>query len=152
VDYTVEIDIALPRDEVARLFADPDKLVKWQRGLPSIEPLSGEPGQPGSTARLVFLNGKRRLEMVETITANDLPEAFHGTYDAKGVHNVVENWFTEPAPGTTHWVSRNAFEFQGFMKVIGLLSGCRSPSSRVGTSSTSLRSPGAAPTCAADSD
>jgi polyketide cyclase/dehydrase/lipid transport protein len=121
VDYTVEIDIALPRDEVARLFADPDNLVKWQRGLQSIEPLSGEPGKPGSTSRLVFLNGKRRLEMVETITANDLPEAFHGTYDAKGVHNVVENWFSEPAPGTTRWVSRNVFEFQGFMKVIGLV-------------------------------
>lgn len=123
MDYTQEIEIALPRGEVVRLFDEPENLVKWQRGLQSFEHVEGEPGQPGSTSRLVFLKGKRRIEMIETITVRNLPDAFHGTYDAKGVHNVVENFFTETAPGRTRWISHNVFELRGFMKVIGLLFG-----------------------------
>jgi hypothetical protein len=121
MEFTQEIEIALPRDEVVRLFDDPQNLAKWQRGLQSFEPLEGEPGQPGSTSRLVYVNGRRRIEMVETVTRRDLPAAFDGTYDAQGVHNIIENRFTEVAPGRTTWVSRNVFEFHGFMKVIGLL-------------------------------
>jgi hypothetical protein len=123
MEYTQEIEIALPREEVVRLFDDPANLVKWQRGLQSFEPLDGTPGEPGARSRLVFVNGRRRIEMVETITRRDLPDAFHGTYDANGVHNIVENYFTEPAPGRTRWVSRNVFELTGVMRVVGLLFG-----------------------------
>ena len=41
MEYTQEVEIALPRDEVIRLFDDPANLVKWQRGLQSFEPLDG---------------------------------------------------------------------------------------------------------------
>ncbi len=121
MEFTQEIEIARSREDMVRLFDDPGNLVKWQRGLQSFEPLTGEPGEPGSTSKLTYLNGKRRLEMVETITVRNLPDAFYGTYDAKGVHNIVENQFFEVAPDRTRWVIRNVFQFQGFMKVIGLL-------------------------------
>jgi hypothetical protein len=123
MEYTQEIEIALPREDVVRLFDDPANLVRPQRGLQSFEHLDGTPGEAGARSRLVYVNGRRRIEMVETITRRDLPDAFHGTYDAKGVHNVVENYFTEPAPGRTRWVSRNVFEFTGFMKVVAALLG-----------------------------
>ena len=119
--FTQEIEIALPRDEMVALFDDPQNLAKWQRGLQSFEPLSGEPGQPGARSKLVFVNGRRRIEMIETITRRDLPHAFDGTYDAKGVHNIVENEFHDVAPGRTRWVAHNEFQFTGLMKVIGLL-------------------------------
>jgi len=123
VDYTQHIDLDLPRDRVVALFDDPDNLPKWQRGLQSFEHLSGEPGQPGAKSRLVFQMGRRRVEMVETITRRDLPEAFDGTYDAKGVHNIVENEFTELGPDRTRWTSHNVFEMRGPMKLVGLLFG-----------------------------
>ena len=119
--YTVEIDIDLPRKRVIELFDDPANMKLWQRGLQICEPLDGEPGQPGATSRLVFQLGKRKMEMIETITQRDPPESFAGTYDAKGVHNVVRNRFVELGPDKTQWISENEFVFSGFMKVIGFL-------------------------------
>jgi hypothetical protein len=119
--YTVEIEIDLPRDEVVELFDSTENLKKWQRGLQVFEPLEGEPGQPGATSRMVFRMGKRKLEMVETITERDLPDSFAGTYDTKGVHNVVKNRFVAVTPETTRWISENEFRFSGFMKLVGFL-------------------------------
>jgi uncharacterized membrane protein len=121
VRYTEEIEIALPREEVVRLFLDPASLPKWQKGLQSVEPLSGEPGQVGSRTRVVFQTGRRRMEIIETITHNSLPDAFHANYDAKGVHNVCENYLYEVEPDRTRWVSPNVFEFSGPMKIVGAL-------------------------------
>ena len=36
-EYTVEIEIALPRDRVIELFDNPENLFKWQTGLQSAE-------------------------------------------------------------------------------------------------------------------
>jgi hypothetical protein len=44
-EYTVEIEIALPRHRVIELFDNPNNLVRWQTGLQSVEHISGEPGQ-----------------------------------------------------------------------------------------------------------
>lgn len=112
--YTCELTIDLPRDEVVALFDDPDNLVKWQPGLQSFEHLSGEPGQPGAKSRLLYDEGGRRIEMIETIVTRDLPETFSGTYEAKGVWNEVSNHFLEE-DGVTRWVMDSDFRFSGFM-------------------------------------
>lgn len=119
--YTEEIEIALPRDEVVRLFLDPGSMPKWQKGLESMEPISGVPGQVGARTRLVFRTGRRRMELIETIVHNDLPRSFHAVYDAKGVHNVCENHLHEVSPDRTRWVSPNVFEFSGPMKIVGTI-------------------------------
>ena len=121
MQYTVEIDLDLPRDRVIELFDDADNAVKWMRGLQSFEHLEGEPGQPGAKSRMVFLMGKRRMEIIETITVRDLPERFEGVYDAKGCHNPCKNRFTEVGPQKTRWAAEHEFQFSGFMKVIGFL-------------------------------
>ena len=119
--YSVEIEIDLPRDRVIELFDDTENLYKWQEGLLRFEPISGEPGQPGAKSKLAFRMGKRELEMVETITERALPDRFDGTYETKGVYNVVRNRFEALGPDRTRWVSENEFRFSGFMKVIGFL-------------------------------
>jgi hypothetical protein len=63
--------------------------------------------------------GKRTIEMIETISIRNLPDEFSGTYDAKGVHNVVRNRFIEMGPDKTKLESENEFQFTGFMKLIG---------------------------------
>ena len=63
------------------------------------------------------------MEMIETITRRELPDAFDGTYDAKGVHNIARNEFHEAGPGATRWVAPTTFEFSGRMKLVGLLFG-----------------------------
>ncbi len=117
--YTVDILIKLPRNRVIELFDNPDNMFKWQPGLKKLEPISGEPGQSGSKSRLVYDMNGRNLEMIETIIKHDLPEAFSATYDAKNVHNLVVNRFTEEGESLTRWSNENVFEFSGFMKLVG---------------------------------
>ena len=119
--YKVEIEIDLPRDKVIELFDSTENLFKWQEGLQSFESISGEPGQPGAKSKLVFKMGKRDMELIETITVRNLPDEFSGTYDAKGVHNIVKNHFIELGPDRTKWESENEFQFKGFMKIIAFL-------------------------------
>lgn len=123
MEFTQEIIVNVPRERFIELFDNPANLTQWQEGLLSFTPISGTPGTPGATSRLVFRRGKGTMEMVETITRRVLPDAFDATYDAKGVHNICENTFEDAGPDATRWVARNVFEMKGFMKVIGLLFG-----------------------------
>ena len=122
LEYDTTIVIDLPREQVIALFDDPANLPKWQKGLQSFEPVSGEPGQVGAKSKLVYQMGNRRMEMIETITRRDLPDAFDGTYDVEGVHNVVENRFSELGPDRTLWESHNIFEMKNVaMKIMSFL-------------------------------
>lgn len=119
--YLSEIIIDRPVDVVVRLFDDPKNLYEWMDGLQSFELISGEPGQPGAKAKLVFQMGSRRIEMIETITVRDLPREFSGTYDANGVHNIVVNRFEALPDGKTRYITENTFQMKGFMKIMGWL-------------------------------
>lgn len=115
--YTCEVTINLPRQRVTALFDDPDNLKKWQPGLQTFEPVSGEPGQPGAKSRLVYHQGGRTIEMIETVTARNLPDEFSGAYEAKGVFNRITNRFYEDGPDKTRWVAQNEFDFSGVMRL-----------------------------------
>ncbi|MBE1468872.1 hypothetical protein [Kibdelosporangium phytohabitans] len=54
VKYTVSIEIALPREKVAQLLADPAHLPMWLRGVVLHEPLSGVHGQVGTQWLIVY--------------------------------------------------------------------------------------------------
>ena len=119
--YTNEVIIKRSRAEVVRLFDDPENLKKWMKGLQSFEHLSGEAGQPGAKSLLKFDMGKRKMEMIETVTVRNLPDEFSGTYEVKGVFNKIRNLFIEVDENTTRYVTENEFDFTGFMKIIGWL-------------------------------
>ncbi len=120
MEYTVEKTINLPREKTVALFDDPDNLPKWQPGLRSFDLISGERGQPGAKSRLVFDTGKRKMEMIETITARNLPDEFSAIYETKGVRNISRHYFFEDEPGKTRWVNENEFYFSGMMKIVAL--------------------------------
>lgn len=120
MEYTTEIVIKLPREKVIELFDSAENLKHWQPGLLAIDHFSGNPGEVGSKSQLHFLMGKRRIEMVETITVNDLPDEFSATYETKGVYNEVKNYFKDEGD-KTRWISKHVFKFSGFMKIIGFL-------------------------------
>jgi hypothetical protein len=109
MNYKVEITLDLPQERVIELFDDPENLNQWQSGLQSIELISGEAGEPGAKSLLLYDMNGRKVEMIETITSRGLPDIFSGTYDAKGVHNLVENRFYEEGPNHTRWVTENEF-------------------------------------------
>lgn len=119
--YTVETEINLPIARVVELFDDPENLKHWQPGLISFEPISGTPGQPGAKSKLKYKMGKREIEMIETITVRNLPQEFSGTYEAKGVFNIVKNYFRPVSDNKTKYINETEFQFSGFMKLIGFL-------------------------------
>ena len=85
--YTVSIEIALPREKVAQMLADPEHLPKWLHGLVLHEPLSGLHGQVGTRSRVVFQTGQQQFEGVETITRRE-PLDLHGIPRHAGLQGV----------------------------------------------------------------
>ncbi len=112
--YTSEIIIHLPRLKVIDLFDSTENLHKWQLGLKSFEAISGEPGQEGSSSRMVYEGRKGDLEMTEVITRRNFPEEFHCTYKSRGVYNEMYNYFEEDGDKTL-WRTVSVFKFGGLM-------------------------------------
>lgn len=118
--YTCEIIIDLPRNRVVELMNDPQNLKKWQPTLKHYEPISGEMGQPGAKMRLVYDMNGGEMEMVETVTARNLPDSLAMTFDANNVHNTVVNRFIDIGPNQTRWEMDSEFTFSGFMVIMAL--------------------------------
>ncbi|MFD4027855.1 SRPBCC family protein [Streptomyces sp. NPDC058576] len=130
--YTVSIEIALPRERVVHLLADPAHLPEWLRGLVLHEPLSGVHGQVGTTSRVVLQTGQRQMECTETITRRE-PADLHGIPQGSVVHfdreivgegmwSAVRDRLTEAGPQTTLWESENEYRFSGLpMRLVGFL-------------------------------
>jgi hypothetical protein len=130
VKYTVSIEIALPRERVAQLLADPAHLPKWLRGLVLHEPLSGMHGQVGTESRVVMQMGEHKMECTEIITRRE-PANLHGIpkdsvvhFDreivAEGMWSAVRDRLTEAGPETTLWASENEYRFRGLpMRLAG---------------------------------
>ena len=119
--YSIEIEICLPRTRVIELFDSLENLYKWQKGLQKFETIEGTQGQEGAKARMEYKMGKRELVMIETITKRNLPDEFFGTYEANGVWNLVENYFSEKDEQTTTWKLYTEFKFKGFMRIMAFL-------------------------------
>lgn len=119
--YTDEIEINQPINKVVELFDNEDNLFKWMNGLQSIEHLEGKPGEKGSTTKMLFKEGKREIEMIETILENKLPEEFTATYEAKGVYNLAKISFVSLTDSKTKYLTEQEFQLKGFMKLIGWL-------------------------------
>jgi uncharacterized membrane protein len=119
--YTSEITINRPIQEVIEKFDNIDNMKEWMSGFVSYEIIEGIPGQEGAKMKLFFDMGKRKIEMIETITKRNLPHEFSGTYDAKGVQNIVKNFFEKIDENTTNYKTEQEFHFSGFMKIIGMM-------------------------------
>ncbi|WP_353779531.1 SRPBCC family protein [Winogradskyella sp. 3972H.M.0a.05] len=113
--YTTEITIELPRDQVIKKLDNMDNIKHWQRGLTSVEHVSGTPGEFGSKMRLNYQFGKRKMELMETVTKRNFPDEFHATYNTKGMHNIQKNYFKETSEGHTQWISESEFLPTNFM-------------------------------------
>jgi hypothetical protein len=130
--HTESIEIALPRETVVHLLADPAHLPKWLRGLVLHEPLSGTYGRVGTTSRVVLQMGKQKIECTETITRRepvDLHEIpteavvhFDREIVGEGMWSAVRDQLIEAGPQRTLWQSENEYRFSGLlMRLVGVL-------------------------------
>lgn len=126
MDYTIELDIAAPRERVVELFVDDRNLPCWQPGFVSIEKISGETDEVGSKWKLLYLNRGKEVEMIETILAHDSPREFSAVFEADGMRMTVRNLFEEVGQDQTKWTSENEAEVSGFFMrlIVFLMPGC----------------------------
>ena len=107
--YTNEIIVELPLDTFMSKFDNTENMKHWQRGLESAEHISGTPGEFGAKMKLNYKFGKRKMELLETVTHKNSPNEFHATYNTKGIHNKQENFFEQTPEGYTKWTSKSEF-------------------------------------------
>jgi len=116
---SLETVLGRPAEEAWRAFDDPANLKVWQPSLAAFEPLSGAPGEVGSTARLTFQEGKMTIVLVETVTLRRPPEEFAAIFDSSHAHSTVHNRFIDLGDGRTRWVMDLEFKFKGMLKLLG---------------------------------
>ena len=116
----VALDINLPQRRLAELFTDPSNAPKWMDDVERIEPVTGEPGEPGSVYRLVPKRGK--LVFVATVVARELPTQSQLSLDAPSVSVSVTAKLFKLSEQRTKLTSEETFRFKGpFNRVFGFV-------------------------------
>ena len=110
MQYTTEIIIKKPIAEVINKMDSVDNMKHWQEGLVSTEHISGRIGELGAKMKLHYSIGKRKMEIIETITKQAFPDEFHATYTTKGLRNIQHNYFKSTDNDFTKWISKNEFQ------------------------------------------
>jgi len=106
-------------DKVVDIFSNPANLQYFQEGFKSKEHLSGIPGEKGATAKMTY----EKLELIETIIQNNLPEEFMAVYEHKHMTNTMKVNFVQLEPNKTQYNSEIEYtEFNGILiKIIAKL-------------------------------
>ena len=99
--YTCTVKVPLDRDACIKLWMDESKFGLWQDGFKQRNWTEGEPNQPNSKSEILFVQGKRRMELSETILENKLPEYFLGKYDHIHMTNTQKTSFEIVSPTVT---------------------------------------------------
>ncbi|MAW60208.1 MAG: hypothetical protein CMJ94_05160 [Planctomycetes bacterium] len=96
----IEVRIDRPVAQVWTMFTDVELMPQWCKGFVSLETIEGEPETVGSKHRLLFQEGKRQIEMIETVTAFDPHERFAFEAATKGMSNTCEMRFSAEGDAT----------------------------------------------------
>jgi len=108
--FNCAIDINRSIKDVSDAFQDTEVMKVCQDGFIEIIHLSGEKGKKGATAKIIY----ERLELIETIIENDLPELFFAKYDHKHTSNTMKVSFKEISPVKTEYCTEIEYlEFKG---------------------------------------
>lgn len=107
----VEVEINVPQQELAELFADPRNNPKWMHDLERYEPVSGEQGMPGSIYRLVPKTGD--MVFLATVAERNLPNELRLNLKASNVGVAITSKLIALSPTKTKLISEEVFTFKG---------------------------------------
>ncbi len=113
--YTCTVDINLPIDKVVSLWDNESNFKEWQDGFESIEHLSGSPNSKGTKSKIIF-QGKRKIELLETIILADLPKEKIALYEHSHMTNTQTTRFKVIEQNKTQYISEVEYtKFNGIM-------------------------------------
>lgn len=114
--YTCSVDINVPITKVVELWADEAHFDKWQDGFQSITHLEGEPNAVGAKSRILLEQGKRKMELTETLLSNNLPAEKKALYEHIHMVNTQTSRFEQINELQTRYISEVEYtKFNGFM-------------------------------------
>lgn len=89
--------------KVTDFFADPKYLKEYQDGFISKKLVKGIEGTEGAESLMLYKNGKHSIELLETITKNELPHTFEAHYHHKHMDNTMTCHFIALDENTTRY-------------------------------------------------
>jgi uncharacterized membrane protein len=104
----IEVQLDCPVEHAWATFSNIELMPKWVQGFDSIRLLEGEPETVGSVYELVFLEGKRKIVMIETVTGFVPNESFSFEATTNGMRTCAETFFRAEGERTIIH-SRNTF-------------------------------------------
>ena len=107
-------------ETVWRAFDNPDNMHRWQPNLKSFTQKSGEPGQAGAVAELLYDENGRDVLLTETITERREPDFLAGSYESNFGTTVIVNHFEKIGEHQTRWVSYSRHTFKGIMRFLAI--------------------------------
>tara|TARA_R110002073_G_scaffold145532_2_gene297667 strand:+ start:39461 stop:39901 length:441 start_codon:yes stop_codon:yes gene_type:complete len=121
--FTCTVTINKPQQIVADFFADPTYLKEYQEGFQRKELISGNSGEVDTVSKLYYQNGKRKMELIETVLKNDLPNEFLAEYFHSHTENTMRSTFTSINDNETRYDAEIDYtNFKGFIvKVMAFL-------------------------------
>ena len=115
-----EIVIDADHESVWASFDDPANMKAWQPTLASFTRRSGEDGQPGAVAELVYDENGRKVTLIETITERRAPHFMAGTYESDVGNALVVNHFEDAGDGRTRWAMYGNHSFRGIYRFLSI--------------------------------
>ena len=115
-----EIVIDADQDAVWSAFDDPENMKAWQPSLESFAVRTGNAGQPGAVAELVYDENGRKVTLTETITERREPHFLAGTYESDAGNALIVNHFEDAGDGRTRWTMYGNHSFKGIFRIIGI--------------------------------
>jgi len=110
--FVCSVEIDSPKQRVAEIFANPDNLQYVQEGFKSKTLVSGNEGEEGTVSKMIY----EKLELIETIIKNDLPDAFLALYEHKYTVNTMTVQFVAVNEHKTLYTSEIHYtKFNGLM-------------------------------------
>src|SRR5215510_9956759 len=111
----VQLEIDAQPEKVAALLSDPSNMPKWMEDLERVDSVSGKPGMPGSSFRMVGKAGSSQSDFVVTVTARPLPQTLGLKLQSPSVDVAITDTFTALTARRTKLVSEEVFTFHGLV-------------------------------------
>ena len=114
--YTCQIEINLPLEKTVQLWSDEKHFNNWQDGFKSIELIDGVKNTSGAKSKIILQQGKRKMELLETILTNNLPIEKKALYEHIHMTNTQTTRFEKISDKVTRFISEVEYtQFNGLM-------------------------------------
>jgi len=118
LEYTKEIEVNVNIEHVNAMFKNIFNMINYLPEAEEIILISGKNNIEGSKYRIMISTGGDSVEVLATLTNNNLPHNLTMIYEMPDVINIMEQKHEEIEDNKTLIINKQKFQFSGLMKII----------------------------------